>query len=131
MSRREFSRQTKRDAFLRANGSCEVCGARLSIGKFDYDHIIPDALGGEPTLDNCRVACKPCHSAKTGKQDIPAIAKTKRIRDRERGIRRPSRGFYDSKKFKMRIGGGLVDRRTGQPAKFNRGVRNDGHTDRT
>jgi 5-methylcytosine-specific restriction protein A len=111
MSRREFSRQTKRDAFLRANGSCEVCGARLSIGKFDYDHIIPDALGGEPTLENCSVSCKPCHSAKTGKQDIPAIAKTKRIRDRERGIRRPSRfpGARTSR-WKKKMDGSVVQR---------------------
>ncbi len=89
--RREFSKRVMRDAFLRAGGRCEVdgCGARLTAGKFAYDHIIPDALGGEPTLDNCQVACLPCHKEKTGKADIPRIAKTKRISDREKGIRRP------------------------------------------
>ena len=30
-----------------------------------------------------------CHKEKTGKADIPRIAKTKRISDREKGIRRP------------------------------------------
>jgi 5-methylcytosine-specific restriction protein A len=89
--RREFSKQVKRDAFMRANGCCEAknCGARLSVGKFHYDHEIPDALGGEPTLENCVVLCIACHREKTSRNDIPAIAKTKRIRDRNIGIRKP------------------------------------------
>ncbi len=91
MSRREFTKSIMRDAFLRCGGHCEGenCGARLLAGDFHYDHIIPDALGGEPTLDNCQVLCRACHKVKTGKQDIPRIAKTKRISDREKGIRKP------------------------------------------
>lgn len=89
--RREFSKRTKRDAFTRANGFCEnpSCGAKLHIGRFHYDHNIADGLGGEPTLENCVVLCKPCHDEKTRKRDVPAIAKTKRIQDRQRGIRQP------------------------------------------
>lgn len=89
--RREFSKQTKRDAFLRAEGKCErkECGARLTLGKFAYDHVIPDGLGGEPTLENCEVLCLPCHKDKTTKHDVPAIAKTKRIQDRQKGIKKP------------------------------------------
>ena len=89
--RREFPKQVKRDAFLRAKGHCEGknCGARLTLGKYHYDHEIPDALGGEPTLENCLVLCIACHGEKTAKRDVPAIAKTKRIQDRQRGIRKP------------------------------------------
>jgi 5-methylcytosine-specific restriction endonuclease McrA len=89
--RREFSKAVMRDAAARAGGRCENpnCGARLALGDFHYDHIIPDALGGEPTLDNCQVICRACHKEKTGKADIPRIAKTKRISDREKGIRKP------------------------------------------
>jgi hypothetical protein len=89
--RREFSKAVKRDAFLRANGKCdgEQCGARLTVGKFHYDHDIADGLGGEPTLENCKVLCHACHSVKTRTHDVPAIAKTKRISDRAKGIKRP------------------------------------------
>lgn len=89
--RKEFSSRIKRDAFMRCGGICEGdnCGAKLSIGKFAYDHVIPDALGGDPTLDNCQVLCRACHKEKSSRQDIPRIAKTKRIRDREKGIRKP------------------------------------------
>lgn len=95
--RREFSKQVRRDAFMRANGRCEGhpygerCPVKLRVGRFHYDHDIPDALGGEPTLENCVVLCLACHKEKTGSRDIPAIAKTKRIQDREIGIRNPSR----------------------------------------
>jgi 5-methylcytosine-specific restriction enzyme A len=93
--RREFSKQVKRAAFERAGGYCEGkpygqrCGAKLHVGKFHYDHDIPDALGGEPVIENCVCLCVACHKDKTGKQDIPAIAKTKRIQDRHRGIKKP------------------------------------------
>lgn len=91
MSRREFPKQVKRDAFLRANGRCEnvSCGAFLSLGKYHYDHDIPDGLGGEPTLENCVVLCIACHRDKTSTRDVPAIAKTKRIQDRQKGIKKP------------------------------------------
>ena len=61
--------------------------------------------------ENCSVSCKPCHAEKTGKQDIPAIAKTKRIRDRERGIRRPSRfpGARTSR-WKKKMDGSVIQR---------------------
>lgn len=85
----EFSKRTKRDAFVRAGGCCESCGARLSVGKFDYDHIIPHALGGGADLDNCAVLCKQCHNEKTSGKDWPAISKAIRIQDRERGIKKP------------------------------------------
>jgi 5-methylcytosine-specific restriction protein A len=94
--RREFSKQVRRDAFARANGKCEgwlpngtLCEAKLTIGKYHYDHVIPDAHGGEPTLENCAVICLPCHKFKTAKKDVPAIAKTKRIQDRHKGIKKP------------------------------------------
>lgn len=88
--RREFSAKVKADAFTRAAGRCEGCTARLFVGKFAYDHVIPDAMGGEPTLENCKVLCLACHGEKTAGVDVPAIAKVKRIRQRHLGIKRPS-----------------------------------------
>jgi len=74
------------------------CNAVLSIGKYHFDHDIPDGLGGEPILENCRVLCIACHKAKTTTKDVPTIAKAKRISDRHNGIKTKrkkiqSRGF--------------------------------------
>ena len=54
-TRREFTSKIKLAAFERAKGQCERCTGKLYPGKFRYNHRIPDALGGEPTLDNCEV----------------------------------------------------------------------------
>ena len=92
MTRREFHPKVMIAAWDRADGRCEMCGPnslKLIPGDIFYDHRVPDALGGEPTLHNCQVLCRAHHDAKTFKTDVPAIAKTKRIRRREAGIRKP------------------------------------------
>ena len=77
--RHEFPSKVKIAAFERCAGKCEQCLTRI-IGRPEYDHIIPDALGGGPTIDNCAVLCCKCHRLKTSGQDVPRIAKTKRTK---------------------------------------------------
>lgn len=80
MSRREFSITVRKLAAKRANGRCEGCGVGLPVGGFHYDHDTPDGLGGEPTLENCRVLCLTCHRIKTHEQDNPRMQKADRQR---------------------------------------------------
>lgn len=82
--RTEFSAKVKAQAFERSGGFCEKldaegkrCGLKLQTGKFRYDHILPDWLGGEATLENCCVQCLACDAPKTA-ADQTRIAKTKR-----------------------------------------------------
>ncbi|WP_068305881.1 HNH endonuclease [Pararhodobacter sp. CCB-MM2] len=78
--RSEFPAKIRVAAFERAKGCCEQCGVSIRPGNGpEYDHRIPDALGGEPTLENCDVLCRSCHGAKTAKEDVPRIAKAKRV----------------------------------------------------
>lgn len=94
MTRREFTRKIMSAAWERCGGRCEKCTAKLFPGRFAYDHILPDQMGGEPTLDNCQVLCDACHSEKTFRLDIPTIRKSDRQRDKFRGAFKPStRGF--------------------------------------
>ena len=107
MSRAEFSAKTKAEAARRANGHCEGCTRKLASGDFHYDHIIPDQLGGENGIGNCQVLCRSCHSLKTGKQDVPTIAKAKRRERSHLGIktsRNPMPGSRNSP-FKRRMDG--------------------------
>jgi 5-methylcytosine-specific restriction endonuclease McrA len=116
--RTEFTKQTMRLALERAESLCEGilssgerCNAKLSIGKYHFDHVIPDAIGGDNSLTNCQVLCVACHKSKTTKIDVPMIAKAKRVADQHRGIRKQSRfpGSRDSK-WKKRIDGTVVAR---------------------
>lgn len=88
--RHEFSAKVKAAAALRAKGHCESCTRKLMTGDYHYDHIIADALGGAATLENCSVVCRSCHSEKTTKADVPAIAKAKRRERKRFGIRKRS-----------------------------------------
>jgi 5-methylcytosine-specific restriction endonuclease McrA len=67
---------------------CEGCGGLLVPGKFAYDHRNPSEFSGDASLENCQCLCVGCHGAKTVKRDIPAIAKSNRIRTRHAGIRK-------------------------------------------
>ncbi|GLK78017.1 hypothetical protein GCM10008171_32710 [Methylopila jiangsuensis] len=89
MSRREFSRKVRAAAFLRAGGCCESCRAKLKVGEGEVDHVLPDQLGGEPTLDNARVLCRACHRAKTA-EDVRRIRKGDRQRDKHTGAWKPT-----------------------------------------
>ncbi|MDE2020696.1 MAG: HNH endonuclease [Patescibacteria group bacterium] len=100
--RTEFSAKVKANAALRANGSCEECGRRLRTGDFHYDHDIPDALGGEAIISNCRVLCRSCHGNKTATADVPRIAKAKRNYLTSRGIKKP-RSITSWRKFNGEI----------------------------
>ena len=112
MKRREFPPKVKLAAWERSNGRCESCQRVLVSGDINYDHIIPDGSGGEPTLDNCSVVCRGCHGAKTVR-DVVVIAKGKRVRRRHLGIKhtkRPFPGGRDSP-WKRTIDGRVVRRR--------------------
>jgi 5-methylcytosine-specific restriction protein A len=106
MSRTEFSAKVKGQAWERCNGRCEKCTAKLFPGKFDYDHIKADGLGGEPTLENCAVLCTSCHHVKTVEQDRPIMQKADNIRKKHLGIKKP-RGFGNGK-FRKKMDGSVV-----------------------
>jgi 5-methylcytosine-specific restriction protein A len=122
MPRRNFSSRVKLAAFERAKGQCERCTAKLFPGNIIYDHRIPDALGGEPTVENCEVICRSCDREKTP-ADQRAIAKAKRVQIKHIGARIPRNTlpFGRNDLRKKTIAGLVVDRATGMP--WRRGTR--------
>lgn len=89
MSRTEFSAKVRKAAWERCGGKCEGCTAKLFPGKFAYDHDTPDGLGGEPTLENCKVLCTACHSTKTHEHDRHIMQKADNIRKKHLGFGQP------------------------------------------
>jgi 5-methylcytosine-specific restriction endonuclease McrA len=91
--RTEFSKATKREAWLRCHDDnfvprCEVCDEPFWGRRPEYDHMVAAELGGDNSVENCQVLCPKCHRAKTSFQDIPRIAKSNRVRDKHAGISR-------------------------------------------
>lgn len=54
---------------------CEKCGKAIRPGHLIYEHLKADGLGGEPTLENCRVYCSGCADKKTVEHDNPIMVK--------------------------------------------------------
>jgi hypothetical protein len=110
----EFSTKTKRERLKQSGGFCEAegplyglelgqrCNADLGRGV-EFDHFIALGIGGTNDLANARAICVRCHKHKSGANDLPKIAKTKRQSDKSKGIRRPkgqlkSAGFPKAEK---------------------------------
>ena len=117
MARTEFTRVTRRQALDRSGYRCEASGTRygfeegqrcncsLTLGV-QFDHAIPDALGGDNSLENALAICVQCHKFKT-RNDQKQIAKSNRQRDKTTGVVRPagkikSAGFPVSEKSASR-----------------------------
>ena len=86
MTRRNFSKSVMVQRIKAATKDgrvyCESCG--LPCSKWQIDHIRADGLLGEPTFENSRLLCLPCHSEKT-KDDVARIAKAKRVEAKHLG----------------------------------------------
>ena len=76
MKRQNFSEKVKRAALARAGDKCEECKLP-HLGRYHFDHEIPDGLTGKPTAENCRLLCFACHIEKT-RLDVARIAVAKR-----------------------------------------------------
>ena len=117
MSRKEFGKQTRRDALDRSNGFCEAsgrmyglelshrCNAHLSHGV-EFDHIMAASNGGDNSLSNCLAVCKMCHSYKTRHFDTPRAAKIVRQQDKHKGVN-PKRPWS---KFRKKMNGEVIPR---------------------
>ena len=108
MARTEFTRETKRAALKRSNGQCEAVGDAYGLDEgqrygasvayvFHVDHIVPDGLGGDTSLENAAGVCMPCHRVKTAVKDVPQIAKMKRQRDKHLGLSKPKKPWSSRK----------------------------------
>jgi hypothetical protein len=115
-TRRDFPKRVKADAFRRCcdpNGipHCETCSVELTAGNIIYEHVDPDGLGGEPTLENCKVHCRTCADTKTIERDNPIMQKADRQLKTNFGIRkRSSFACSKSSPWKKKVGGEVVRR---------------------
>lgn len=78
---------------------CESCGKRIRSGGFIYEHILADGLGGEPTIENCKVHCITCADKKTIEEDNPRMAKADRALKKAFGLEPAPRQKIASRGF--------------------------------
>jgi 5-methylcytosine-specific restriction protein A len=116
--RKAFTRPVKAAVLQRSGGMCEAPGC-TNVGR-DFDHIRPVSVGGDNSLDNCQLLCRPCNARK-GVEEAQQAAKAdrqggrsgqyaRRSKAKETGTYKPipSRGFGKGWKRKLN---GMVERR--------------------
>lgn len=100
--RQEFPQPVRKLAFRRCCRDgipyCEGCGNQIRQTPI-YEHVQPDGLGGEPTLENCKVHCKTCADVKTFTEDNPRMAKADRVLKKHFGLR-PAKAKIQSAGFR-------------------------------
>lgn len=90
--RRKLSTRDRLKVFEAHGGVCALCGAKIdgTRDKWIVEHLRALGLGGTDDDSNMAPAHERCASAKTA-DDIPRIAKAKRVKARHIGARAPSR----------------------------------------
>lgn len=59
--------------YERDAGRCHVCERPVPLERTHFDHVAPLARGGAHTMDNIRVACRPCNERKLHRLLTPAL----------------------------------------------------------
>lgn len=93
--RQSFTPKQVAAVFLKHDGRCASCTAKVKLGDHQIDHIQPLDLLGLHSIENWQLLCTDCHKRKTAR-DIKRICKARRLRG-ETGNRHKrkiqSRGF--------------------------------------
>jgi len=61
---RNFSDKQRSEIYLRDKGICQICRKKVSIKKYDCDHIKPYSKGGKTVTYNGQVTCFSCNRSK-------------------------------------------------------------------
>lgn len=95
--------RVKLRVWQRCGGRCAITGKKLGpADKYDFDHIIPLAMGGRHAESNLQIVERSAHREKT-KQDVADLAKARRIAMKHTGIwpqskaRLKGRGFQKTR----------------------------------
>lgn len=87
--RRRLTGQDRRAIWEREHGHCMLCGVKLQVGRFVFEHCRALELGGTDTPDNIRLTCLSCAREKT-RDDHRRAAKAKRQKIAGLGLKPPS-----------------------------------------
>ena len=104
--------RVKLRVFEAHGGKCHLTGRKIVPGdKWELDHLLALANGGQHRETNLAPALSDAHRAKTAK-DVAQKAKDDRVRKKHLGIHQPKSVIPGSKRsrFKKKISGEVVPR---------------------
>ena len=63
--KREDTRSRREELLARQQGMCKLCGAPITLGTFEIDHVIPVAQSFSGQQQELQALCLECHRTKT------------------------------------------------------------------
>ena len=63
-------KKLRTDLWHKQNGLCCYCGKFVKKSEATLEHRVARSLGGTDDLDNLAMACQPCNSRKSGREDM-------------------------------------------------------------
>ena len=64
-TKRNFSDNVKRDAWVEAKFKCEECDKSLTLNESQADHLLPHSKGGKTEAKNLQILCEECNESKS------------------------------------------------------------------
>ena len=58
-------RFSRSNVYLRDNGECQYCTAKIERKDSTLDHVLPVSKCGKSVWENCTTACAPCNASKS------------------------------------------------------------------
>ena len=69
---------SRRNIFKRDHYTCQYCGAQPGSAELTLDHVVPRALGGVSSWENCVLACMACNKRKADRTPEQARMKLRK-----------------------------------------------------
>ena len=72
--RRTWTPDERAKVLEASGGDCAVCGATLTGGSFQFDHVMPLFEGGKDTMSTLQALCETCHSQKSEHERLSGLS---------------------------------------------------------
>jgi 5-methylcytosine-specific restriction endonuclease McrA len=61
----------RRNLWMRDGGRCVYCDAKVTLGNFTIDHVVPRSQGGDTSWENLVTSCQSCNNRKGNRRPRP------------------------------------------------------------
>lgn len=85
---KHFSKKLKQQIFERDGNKCRLCDNEFPVSRLQVDHIKPQSLGGEASMENGIIACDTCNRLKSTFHGEGLIGKIKWAEEKVRFYKR-------------------------------------------
>jgi len=126
MKRRRYTKAETVAIFKSGKGVCHLCDMKIkgdwvkshvkTRAMFFAEGVAPiDAAKMADDLSNIRPAHPACNARRSAKEEVPAVAKAKRVEEKRKGLKAEPKKRLPGNRLddvKLKVGGGVAERKS-------------------